>query len=226
MEDTIYEEENRTNKKIDMSKLSNKTILIIIIAMIALIVVVLLLKDTKKETCTIEIDNPIVMYMDEPLDIPVKIKSSTTDTNEIMTFATPSTDEIITIEESDFTGSKGSFLIVPQQTGEEELDIISSIGVDKYSKTLNTKQTKVIVCSKFDENLLTEKNILLRPNETSELKLNFENDSCFKYITYESEDEQIATITDDGTITGIAPGKTRIIISNGTEPIYVTVNID
>lgn len=225
MDDTIYEEK-KTNKKIDIPKLSNKTIIIIIIAIIVLIVIVLLLKDTKNETCSIEIANPIVMYMDEPLDIPVKIKSSTTDTNEIMTFATPTTDEIITIEESDFTGSKGSFLIVPQQTGEEEIDIISSIGVDKYSKTLNTKQTKVIVCSKFDENLLHEKNILVRPNETSKLKLNFENDSCYKYITYESEDEQIATITNDGTITGITPGTTKIIISNGTEPIYVNVNVD
>ncbi len=229
MEDEIYYDKKEQSKKSIRIGLDKKTVIIItIIVTIIIVSGTLLLKESDKtitEKYTIEIDNPIIMYMNEPLDIPITVKGPKKNINEVMTFATSKTEEIVTVDDNDFAGSKGSVLIEPITIGEDDINIVSTTGADKYAQTVGKKKVRVIVCESFDDNLVTSKQMTLSIHSVSKPVLTFTNKNCYKYISYKIEDERIAEVHEDGTVVGLAVGKTTLTVDNVTNKIVININV-
>ena len=222
-------DEKNPNKKHKTIELSKKNIIIVILIVIVVFIVgILILKEPTKKNYgkyTVKTENPVVIYMDEPIDIPITIKGSKEYLEEVMTYISPRTGDIVEIPDDILSGNKDTILINPISAGEDTIDIVSSIGVDKYTQIVAKQKIHVIVCPKFDSSLLQEREFTITNNTSSSIKLNFNNKKCYKYITFQSDNENIASVDDNGVITAINKGKTAITIDNGTKTINLIVNV-
>lgn len=225
-EDMTFENEEETKKK--SSKKGLLIGLIVIVAIVIAVIAYIMFKEPESQKVIgkykINFDNPVVIYIDEPLDIPVKLETKEKDTEEVKTTLTTE-DDIISIKDGEFYGKSGSILIEPLSPGEASVDIVSSIGADKYSQVLTTKTMNVVVCPRFDDKLLQKKEIIVEKGSTRNISLNFSNNECYKYVTFTSENPYVLTATDEGEITGLNEGITTVSIYNGTETIQLIVNV-
>lgn len=211
----------------DTSTFVKKIIIIAIIAIVLFVILLLLRNNTKNNSNNyiIEFDAPSVIYIDEPIEIPVKLKGSTKDIGEITTSYFANNENIIELLDNEFYGKNGSVYIKPLSIGKDEITFVSTTGVDKYTKTLDKKTMHITVCPKFDENLISTKQITINKGTTTKLNINFGDEECSKIITYTSTNKYVASVSPYGEIKGESTGTAQIIISNGSNSITVTVNV-
>lgn len=220
--DAFYNEATIDKKKNKL--LLNKNVLIIVIILV-IIGLIILLYSLKGNNYSLEVEAPSIMYIDEPLDISVKLNGSEKYKDEAETSFFSEDDTVIELLETEFYGESGFIPIKPLSIGRDKINIISTIGADKYNKTLASKTIPIIVCPKFDDSLLTTKMIYIKRGQTYNLNINFGEKECSEIITYESKNNKIAQVNSSGEIKGIFLGQTQIIIHNGSADIVVYVNI-
>lgn len=208
-------------------KFNTKYILIGVLVLILVLGIVYLLffNSSSNSKYELEIDPPSIMYMEEPLDIPIKVLGKESKVDESITSFILGDESIIELLETEFFGEEGSITITPVSPGKEKVHIMTTIGVDEKSKTLAEKDLNVVVCPKFDDNLLTEKNVTLQNGSTKSLDIDFGEDECSEIVTYDSTDTNIVTVDDNGIITGVNSGTASIRVFNGTTNIIVNITV-
>ena len=93
-----------------------------------------------------------------------------------------------------------------------------------YGKTEATADIKVITPIKSMS--FTSTNSTIRVNKDLQLKLKVTpSDAYMDTLTYTSSDESIATVSPDGIVTGIAPGKVTITLFDSYTETEKTVNL-
>ncbi|MBQ6546895.1 MAG: Ig-like domain-containing protein [Bacilli bacterium] len=111
--------------------------------------------------------------------------------------------------------------IIPVQEGRAKISIISKLD----GKTIGKEEKEVVVCPAFDASMVHLKNISVVKGSKYNLEIDFGEKECVKGITYSSSDQNIATVSDDGVVEGIAVGNTVLTIRRGTKSASVTVNV-
>ena len=205
-------------------------ILIIIILASAIAILIHLFSNKEPEPdiegkYSLEINDNIVIYMNETAIIPIELEGPDEYTKEAMTELISNSDDMVILETEEFEGKKGSIPIKPLSMGQVDIDVYSTIGVDKYSRLLTNKTMHVIICNALTDNVLFNKQINIKKGKTETISLNFQNNNCFKHITYKSENPSIATVDTMGKITAIKKGKTSITISNQNNSVSLLVNV-
>lgn len=207
----------------------SKKLLITVGIIIAIVIIVLFIllnnNNTKKNSYSLEIEAPSIMYIDEPLAISVKLNCLEKYTEKAQTSFFSTEENIIELPESDFYGKTGTIYITPLAPGKDKINVVSAIGVDKYSKELTKKAISITVCPKFDNSLINEKEITIKKGFIQNLNIEFGEKECSEIITYETDNSSILSVTQDGNVKGLTPGKAKIIISNGSNDIEVLVNV-
>ena len=107
--------------------------------------------------------------------------------------------------------------IVPVEDGKVTIKAI-------YGKAEATADIKVITPIKSMS--FTSTNSTIRVNKDLQLKLKVTpSDAYMDTLTYTSSDESIATVSPDGIVTGIAPGKVTITLFDSYTETEKTVNL-
>lgn len=205
----------------------NKKIVIIGIGVLIILVLLYLLFNNlaNNKTYYISYKTPSIMYMGEPLDIPVELKGSQKRINGVTTSFFSKSDGIVELPETEFYGENGSVLIMPLAPGEEDIVMVSTIGADKYNKVLATKTMHITVCPKFDTSLINQHEITLKKGYVKNLHINFGSKKCSEIVTYETDNSSVLSVTQEGVIRTLRVGKAKIIISNGSSIIEIVVNV-
>lgn len=222
MDNGEFYNESEINKKSRFEFDKRILVAIVIIVLIGLIILFYSLKSNKY---SLEVEAPSIMYIDEPLDIAVELKGSEKNVQDSTTSFYTEDEGIIEIFENEFSGKSGVMPIKPLALGKDKIHIISTIGADKYSKVLAKKTIPIVVCPKFDENLLSSKIINIKRRETQNLNINFGETECSQIITYESQNKNIAQVSTNGEVKGVFKGQTQILIQNGSSNLVVYVNV-
>lgn len=215
------------NMIVENRKFNTKYILIGVLVLILIfgIVYFLLINPGSNSKYELEIDPPSIMYMEEPLDIPIKVLGNKRRIEDSVTSFILRNDSIISLLETEFIGENGSITITPVAIGKDKVHIITTVGADEKSKTLVEKDLNVVVCPVFGDNLLSSKEVTLQRGSTSSLNIDFGEKECSEIVTYDSTDTNIVTVDDNGIITGINSGTASIRVFNGTTNIIVNVKV-
>ncbi len=146
----------------------------------------------------------------------------------------PTISKLIYKPSNDLIKIDGDGNIKALKTGECKIKII-----EEYSKIEKELELKIInfikvndktpfktECIDYDE----ESNTYSMVNGISgSFKINFDDKSTYKVVTYTSSNNEVATIGSDGTITPISVGKTEIKAvcnDNYNEPIEITIMLE
>lgn len=111
---------------------------------------------------------------------------------------------------------------------------ISAIGVGEATLTVKSTELNLTASSKVTVLPIAASGVIIRPESTSlligesiqlEATVQPEN-TTDKTITWESLDETIATVTEDGMVEAVGLGKTRITATSGEASGFVEITVD
>jgi hypothetical protein len=203
--------------------------MVIVLIIIVLVALYFVFFHKEKHSGSLKLDNQIVLFMGEPLDIPIEVNASEEIMDDISTAYFSESEDIVELSnessEEFFFGTKGVIKVNPLSVGEDDISIVSTYGTDKYSEVLDTKNIHAIVYPKFDKNLLSKQIINLTQATIGRIDLNLTNNSCLKNIRYTSLNSSIASVDANGLVSGIKKGKALVKVSNGSNSFDVVVNV-
>lgn len=155
----------------------------------------------------LSIDNSII-NKGSTANIKIKIEPQEADNNKLV-----------------WTSSDESVLIV-------ENGIIKAISSGKATVTAKTldetvsDSIEITVYTPVSNILISKENIEIFTNKTAKLVANIlPEDADNKNVIWTSTNNNIVTVTEDGKITGIAPGKAEIIVKSANENIQTKCNV-
>ena len=111
--------------------------------------------------------------------------------------------------------------IIPNQEGSAIVEVESILGKRK----LATVKKEVTVCPAFTSDLLLFKNISLVKDTNYDLKIDFGEEICGRNVTYESSNQDIFTINEEGRISALKVGKAILTLRKGSREISVNVDV-
>ena len=223
--DEYYVEKIKKRKKL----FSDKTVIVILVVVILATAIICSFlyfgKSSSYEKAFFDIKGQTVMYVGESTDILVKLIGSSDSIKKSTTSYYADSDDVISVLSSDFYGKSGSITVTPLAEGEDDIHIYTTIGAQSNTKTIATEKIHVIVCPKFDENLLEEKEIVIKKGSSQSVSVSFANDKCSEIVSYSSDDDSIVSINGDAIITAVSTGTTNINIFNGVSTITLPVKV-
>ena len=175
---------------------------------------------------SLNVDYSNVIYMKEPTSLSIKVDGTDKDVDRLYT-SLLIYDDIISLSDYDIPGKSGDVTVIPVSVGEETIHLYTIVGYEdeEGGVDVDTKDITVTVCPAFDYSRLLERNITLKKNSTYRIRTNFDNQKCISKLTYASHDNSIATVSNEGVVKGIKPGKTTLIVSNGNKVLNIPVKV-
>ena len=175
---------------------------------------------------SLNVDYSNVIYMKEPTSLSIKVDGTDKDVDQLYT-SLLIYDDIISLSDYDIPGKSGDVTVIPVSVGEETIHLYTIVGYEdeEGGVDVDTKDITVTVCPAFDYSRLLERNITLKKNSTYRIRTNFDNQKCISKLTYASHDNSIATVSNEGVVKGIKPGKTTLIVSNGNKVLNIPVKV-
>lgn len=202
----------------------NTRAVIVVVGILFLILVILLLIfayiSKEKASYYSEVITPEVVYMGETGNISV-ISKGKKNLDKVEVSYKTNDDNIVTILEEKQTGKDVLNTIIPIQEGRTTIEVNSTLNNKKMAK----EKREIVVCPAFNTDLLLTENISVIQDTTHDLTTEFGEEECAKNIKYESSNEEIATIDENGQIKGISVGKTIITIKKEARTISVNVEV-
>ena len=176
---------------------------------------------------SLNVDYSNVIYMKEPTSLSIKVDGTDKDVERLYTSLVLYDDDIISLSDHDVSGKSGDVAVIPVSVGEETIHLYTIVGYEdeEGGVDVDTKDITVTVCPAFDYSRLLERNITLKKNSTYRIRTNFDNQKCISKLTYASHDNSIATVSNEGVVKGIKPGKTTLIVSNGNKVLNIPVKV-
>jgi uncharacterized protein YjdB len=192
-----------------MKKDKFNTILIIIFAIIVGLISYLLLFDNKKEVVSVTLNSKsISIFVGDNKKIDVSIIPENAD-NKTLIWAS-SNDVVATVSDGIITGNSEGVAIITVKSEN------SNVSDSCYVRVVKKEATKFSII---------DSNIELRINESKVLYYNIEPVELSSLVTWISSDERIATVDNNGKITGVSNGKTTIKGMYGDKEIICNVKV-
>lgn len=192
-----------------------------------LIVIIVIVLGIAKENASYKADViiPDIVYMGETSEISVNSKYTgkkvpKKKVSDTVTTFDIADKKVLSIIDKETKGSEVLNTIVPVQEGRSSITVISKLN----NRIIANVNKEVVVCAPFDTDLLLSKQVSLVNGTTYNLKIDFGEEECAQGITYESSNEEIAKIDENGLITGVQKGQAIITIRKGIKAI--TFNVD
>lgn len=202
----------------------NKRAVIVIIGILFLILVIVLLISAyvakNRASYYSEIIAPEIIYMGETGNISVMAKGKKNLDQTTTTFKSDNPD-IVSVLDEKLQGKDVLNTLVPVQEGKTTIEIDSKLN----NKTMAKEKRKIIVCPAFNNDLLLTESISLVEGTVYDLVTDFGEPECSKDIKYESSNEEIATINNQGRVTGVKPGKAIVTLRKGARSISINVEV-
>lgn len=229
-EDFSYEEETNLSKESFLDKviksldsLSARQIIFlsflgIVILSFLFILAVNINKNNKLYKAIIDI--PDVVYLGESYNIRVKSFAKKDAYLAVSSFES-SNDGIVTFLNGSLEGDNVYDVLLPVQEGRATVVVQSKLG----NRKLGEVEKELVVCPRFDESLIFSGKISIAAGSTYDLDIDFGEDVCGHGVTYESSDNKIMSITDEGEIKGISVGSCYLIIRKDDKYFKVLVNV-
>ncbi len=194
-----------------MKKKSNFLLYVVVIILIIILAIVFLFRKTSVESINFDFDS-VTIYTGQAVNLPMTISPSNADNRNIIWES--SNERIATVNNG---------LIVGIDEGET---IITASTIDRSVSSSCHIIVKVVEVERID---LSVTNVSLKVGEISQVIGAVDPvNAKYQALTYQSNDPSIATVDDNGIITGIGPGTTQIVVTderNKAEAICnVTVN--
>lgn len=212
--------------KYKLSIINKKVVLVIFLAIlvIAILGFVLYLVVSKNiASYKAEIIIPDVIYLEESSNISV-IAQGKKNIEQTTTKFSSSDEKVLTILEGTMQGQDVLNTIIPIQEGVATIEVNSTLN----NRNMGSVKKEVQVCPAFNSSLINSKTVSVQKSSTVELKINFGEGKCSENIFYESSNEQIFTVTNNGKVEGVNTGSAVLTIRKGqrsfTVPVYVTDN--
>lgn len=218
---TYYEEVTIEEKK----KKRNKTFIIIMGILIVLLVVVLIIRGCvlkQGKLKAIEVQVPTIVYLGETTEITGVAQGSGALWQTAYNFDTTNAGVADLEAKGQLTGKKVTNEIIPITTGRFAVVTTAKLG----SIELGTVERQVIVCRKLTKQSLTTENIIVEEKATNRINLDVgTEDECFSNLRYTIVDPSIATIDENGNITGIKAGTSVINITDGETEVKEIIEV-
>ena len=202
----------------------NTRVLIIFVAfflviLVAVIAVLVYVKKTN-DSYYADIIVPEVVYMGESSNVYVKVHGKKDLDKTVTTFESEN-ENIVAFSNKKLEGKEAETIITPVQEGRVMVTAKSKLG----SRKVADYAREVVVCPAFNADLLLLKTISIIKDSTYTLPVDFGEVECSEDIEYISSDTNIMTVNENGTVTGVAPGTTTLIVKKGERSITIPVII-
>ena len=119
------------------------------------------------------------------------------------------------------TGKKTTNELIPISTGKFLLYVDAELEDNKIERI----EKEILICKTFSKEALQKEKITLAKGKSYTLHLDLGTKECYENISYEIEDEDVATVNENGKITSVSSGETNLIISNGKKEIKVLIKV-
>ena len=207
----------------------------IILAILIIILIIFLIIMHINSSYKAKVIIPDIVYMGETANISV-VAQGKKDLDQTKTKFTVSTvnhtknknnDKKVVLKKSfsvlnsEMKGKEISNSIVPIQEGISKLSVKSTLGKRKLANV----EKEVVVCPAFTSDLLLFKSISLVKDTKHDLKIDFGEEICSRGITYESSDDQVFTVNEEGQVSAVKVGKAILTIRKGSREIPVNVEV-
>lgn len=198
---------------------------IILIISVAIFMVVLSITKASK-AYSADIIIPDIVYMGETANVGVSVKydgngKAKKDINDTETTFESDNESILYVLSKSVKGSSVLNTIIPIQEGRTEISASSKLD----GKVIGSDKKEVVVCPELNTSLIRAKSISMTKDSKYYLTIDFGEDECARGVTYSIDDESIATVEQDGTVSGVKVGKAVLTIRRGTRSISVNVNV-
>lgn len=168
----------------------------------------------------IEVISPPVIYVSEEYKITATAIGKGNLKKTLFKFELANSN-LASFSKSLITGSKVETIIKGLQPGNTTLSVNA---ITSDGKSQGNEQVNLVVCGRIKSNLITVKTIRLNVGESKKIDLGVgDSYECLTAINYKFEDDNIATLSDDLTITGYNQGTTNLALDDGISMIVYNV---
>ena len=212
--------------KYKLSIINKKVVMVIFLAVLAVVIlglVIYLVIAKSIGSYKSEIIVPDVIYLEESSNISV-IAQGKKNIDQTVTKFSSSNEMVVTVLEESMTGRDVLNTIIPIQEGVATIEVDSTLG----NRKMGSVKKEVQVCPAFNSSLINSKTVSVQNGSITDLKIYFGDGKCSENIFYESSNEQIFTVTNNGEVKGINTGSAILTVRKGqrsfTVPVYITDN--
>lgn len=223
----VFEDkENQTPKeKLNyfLSTLNKKALIVLAaIILLFLIILIIILSYISKNNASYysKVITPEIVYMGETGNISVVANGKEDLENTTTTFTSKNT-KVVTLLNEELTGKNVLNTIIPIQEGRAKIEIKSNLKNRKMAE----ETREIVVCPAFNSDLLLTENISIVKDSTYTLTTDFGEEECSKDIVFESSNESIITVNEEGRLTGINIGEAILTLRKGSRSISVNVEV-
>ena len=233
-ENVVYEEKTNLSFKERIKNFTdniNTTVallfggIILAIIIIVIIIVVSVLKENSSYKSDIII--PDIVYIGEASSITVDAKytgskKAKKDINQLVTTYEIQDNSILSVIDKETIGSESDNNVIPIQEGRTNVVVTSKLG----NKVIASEEKEIVVCPTFNADVLLTNHISVVKGLGHSLNIDFGEPECGYDITYESSNENIATVDEEGKIFGVEVGQAIITMRkkdrSASFNVYVT----
>lgn len=197
-----------------------------VFAIFILVMALVLSVVRENNSYTSDIMVPSIVYMGETSSVSVnsrytgkKIPKKNV-ANTITNFDVKS-KKVISVTDAEVKGNEVFNAIVPIQEGRSKIEVTSKLN----NKIIGSVEKEVVVCPSFDSSLLLGKQISVVKGLVYDPKIDFGEKECGKGVKYESSNEEIATVDENGAVIGVEVGSAIITIKKGSKSASFNVNV-
>ncbi len=195
---------------------------IIIIAIIVILTIALLVfrsLQNRPKLTDIKIEFDEIIYAEKTSS--VKITAQGSGNLSKTTYKITADNKTVKLSKAEATGEKINLDLTPQESGTIKLKIEATAGSKKVTKNQN-----FYVCKELSNKSVEKSSIEMNINESYIITVDLgENAKCYSNVTYESENEEVATVDEYGKITSIKEGTTTITIKQDKNEIKLNVTV-
>lgn len=222
--DVTLSKDTFIDKLIDKIKnLSTRAIIFLVflgIVIIAafIIIIALISKNNKLYNATFDI--PDIIYLGESDNIVVEATAKG-NLVDIVTNFESSDNSVITMLNGSVQGPRVYDVLVPVKEGRATINMESFLD----NKKLGSDKKEIVVCPKFDSSLIFSEELSVIKGISYPLNINFGEEECAKDVVYESSNNNIMTVSEEGEILGISEGEAYLIIKKGDKSFSTKVSV-
>ena len=229
----VYEEKaNMTFKEKIQNFIDNlnKTVIMLIAGIVLVIIVIIsaIVISINKENNSYKADIiiPDIVYMGETSSITMNAKYTGSkkpkkDLGKTITTFEIQDKHVLSVVDDELKGKDITDNIVPIQEGRSTIVVTSKID----NKVISTLKKEVVVCPTFSTNVLITNHVSVVKGLSHSLNIDFGEPECSKGVTYESSNNNIVQVDENGDITGEEVGQAIITVRKATKSMPINTYV-
>ena len=195
----------------------------LLLALLLLVIILKIFVWTPGKLKNIKVNVPEIVYMGEHQAVTAKGigKGNLAETTYHFDI---SNNSIVELEsKAGKTGKTVNNIIIPLSTGKFLLYVDASLNENEVDRI----EKEITICKKMTNASVQKTSINIVENKNYQINLDLGTEKeCYENIKYSVADENIATVDENGLITGISEGKTKIILKKADNEIEIEIEVN